>query len=101
MSETVETVEESEANDDRDGKGKFKFESTMRRDEAVAYFEALVAGLKQGSLHFKQGARSLSVSPSSVLTIQVKAAKKSKTESISFEIEWRADGESELEISSS
>jgi amphi-Trp domain-containing protein len=99
MSESAGEAEESEA-EERDTKGKFKFEGTMRRDEAVAYSEALVAGLKQGSLHFKQGDRSLSVSPSPVVTIVVKATKKSKTESISFDVEWRADERPELHISS-
>jgi amphi-Trp domain-containing protein len=81
-------------------KGKFKFESTMRREEAVAYFEAIVSGLKQGSLHFKQGDRSLTVNPSSVVEIEVKAAKKGSDAKLSFELAWSADGDSELEISS-
>jgi len=92
--------EEQEAMSD-DGKGKFKFESTMRRDEAVAYFEAIVSGLKQGSLHFKQGDRSLTVNPGSVVEIQVKAARKGKEAKVAFEIEWNTENESELEISSS
>lgn len=83
-----------------DSKGKFKFESTMRRDEAVAYFEAIVAGLKQGTIHFKQGERSLTVSPAPHLEVSVRASKKGKEQSVSFDIAWRPEHEAELEITS-
>lgn len=95
MSETdrVETT-------DGEGKSKFKFDSTMRRDEAVAYFEAIVAGLRQGTIHFKQGERSLTVHPAPHLEVSVRASKKGKEQTVSFEIAWRPEHETELEISS-
>jgi len=84
-----------------DGRGKFKFESTMRREEAVTYFKAIVSGLEQGILHFKQADRSLTVNPASVVDVQVKASKKGKESRIVFEIAWEPELESALEITSS
>lgn len=100
MSE-IEHEEMAHAMENGDGKGKFKFESTMRREEAVAYFEAIVSGLKQGILHFKQRDRALTVNPASVVDVEVKAAKKGKEARISFEISWGPRHETDLEISSS
>jgi amphi-Trp domain-containing protein len=100
MSE-IEHEEMAHPIENGDGKGKFKFESTMRREEAVAYFEAIVSGLKQGILHFKQRDRGLTVNPASVVDVEVKAAKKGKEARISFEISWGPEHETDLEISSS
>lgn len=83
-----------------EGRGKFKFESTMRREEAVAYFEAIVSGLKSGFLHFKQRDRALTINPASVVDVEVKAARKGKGAKIAFEISWGPEHEAELEISS-
>ena len=100
MSE-IEHEESAHSTENGDGKGKFKFESTMRREEAVAYFEAIVSGLKQGILHFKQENRALTVNPASVVDVEVKAAKKGREAKISFEISWGSKHETDLEISSS
>jgi len=94
--------EEIRTNGERtDEKGKFKFESTMRREEAVAYFEAIVSGLKHGILHFKQAERALTVNPSSVVDVTVKASRKGKESRVVFEIAWEPELESALEITSS
>ncbi len=82
-----------------EARGKFKFESTMRREEAVAYFEAIISGLKQGILHFKQGDRALTVNPASVVDVEVKA-RRGKDSRIVFEIGWDHDLEGALEITS-
>src|SRR5210317_677169 len=36
-------------------KTKVKFKSVMPREEAISYFEAIVAGLKRGSIQIRQG----------------------------------------------
>ena len=100
MSE-IEHEEIADRSDNGDGKGKFKFESTMRREEAVAYFEAIVSGLKQGILHFKQEGRALTVNPASVVDVEVKASRKGKEARIVFEMAWGPRHETDLEISSS
>lgn len=95
MSET-DRVETSNG----ESRGKFKFDSTMRRDEAVAYFEAIIAGLRQGTLHFKHGDRELTVHPAPHLEVSVKASRKGKEQTVSFDIAWRPEHEAELEIHS-
>jgi len=95
MSET-EIVEPSNG----ESKGKFKFDSTMRREEAVAYFEAIISGLKQGTIHFERGDRSLTVHPAPHLEVSVRASKKGKEQTVSFDITWRPEHESELKITS-
>lgn len=83
-----------------ESKGKFKFDSTMRRDEAVAYFQAIVSGLKQGTIQFKHGDKALTVHPAPTLEVAVRASRKGKYQSVSFEIGWRPDQENDLEITS-
>lgn len=97
----VEQEEMRNGSENGEPRGKFKFESTMRREEAVTYFKAIVSGLEQGILHFKQGDRGLTVNPASVVDVQVKASKKGKESRITFEIAWEPELESSLEITSS
>ena len=102
MSEVIE--HEGTPNGERAKKadaGKFKFDSTMSREDAVAYFQAIVDGLKHGIVNFKQGDRSLTVNPASVLDVEVKASSKGKEKKITFEISWRAGQDPDLEITSS
>lgn len=102
MSEEVTQLEHQEETTNGDAtKGKVKFSSSMQREEAVSYFEAIVAGLKQGTLHFKQGDSSLTVTPAPYIEVEVKAAKKGREEKVSFEISWRHQEPTDLEISSS
>ncbi|HVU00112.1 MAG TPA: amphi-Trp domain-containing protein [Polyangiaceae bacterium] len=96
----VEHEEMRERPENGEARGKFKFESTMRREEAVAYFEAIISGLKHGILHFKQGDRSLTVNPGSVVDVEVKA-RRGKDSRIVFEIGWDHESEGALEITSS
>jgi amphi-Trp domain-containing protein len=101
MAETTEDVEleNPKLNGASQEKRKVKFDSAMPRDEAVSYFEAILAGLKQGKLHFKQGEKTLVVSPADHLAVEVKAARKGQREKVPFELSWElSDGES-LEIS--
>lgn len=72
----------------RKAKGKIKFESVMQRSEAVAYFSALVAGLRQGQLQFRHGDEHLSLKPSEQVHVEVKASTKGDKEKVAFELEW-------------
>jgi amphi-Trp domain-containing protein len=103
MSEIAETVSEPE---DTNGASKDKsrvkvsFESSLSREEAVQYFSAILDGLKQGTLTFKQGDRSLTVEPPERLDLEVKAARKGREAKVSFEISWKDLEPADLEISS-
>jgi len=77
----------------RKQKGKIKFESVMQRSEAVAYFSALVDGLRHGQLQFRHGDEDLALAPGEQVAVEVKATKKGDKEKVAFELEWRlADG---------
>jgi len=78
--------------------GKLRFESPVGRDEVAAYFEAIVEGLRKGSLQFRQGEQSLILSPPDRVEIGVKVERKSGREKLQFEIEWRTDEPEDLSI---
>jgi amphi-Trp domain-containing protein len=69
--------------------GKIKFEAVMQRSEAVAYFSALVDGLRHGHLQFRRGKEDLSLAPSEQVAVEVKASKKGDKERVAFELEWK------------
>lgn len=81
-----------------EGKSSVEFESAIQRDEAVSYFETLVAGLKKGSIHLRQNDEELTLNPPAQLEVRVKASRKREKEKISFEIHWRTAA-NELSIS--
>lgn len=76
------------------------FEGTLQLDEAVSYFEALVAGLKSGRISLKQGEHEITLVPPAFLDLEVRAVRKKNKEKISFELQWRERDESGLTISS-
>ena len=84
----------------RDDKSRVKFESTLTRLEAVAYFEAIVSGLRKGALKFKQGEDAISLSPAEHVDVEVKAQRKRGKENVSFEIAWHTADDGDLTISS-
>jgi amphi-Trp domain-containing protein len=105
MSETRNApIEGTVTQDDRaDEKSKVKvsFESTLGREEAIKYFSAILDGLKERTLTFKQGDRSLTLTPAERLRLGVKAARRGREGKISFEIAWRDEDPSDLEITTS
>ena len=80
-------------------KSEVKFENNLPLAEAVSYFEAVVAGLRQGSINVRHGDKDVTLKPTQTVDIEVKAVRKKKKEGITFEIFWRVP-ESELSISS-
>jgi amphi-Trp domain-containing protein len=80
-------------------KSKVKFKSVMLREEAISYFEAIVAGLKRGSIQIRQGEDAITLKPTPQLDVAVKAVSKDQDEGIVFEIGWRTASDSELTIS--
>ena len=89
---------ESKAEAARSGKSKLHFESMLTRDEAAAYFEAIVKGLRKGSIHFHQSEDSLLLAPAEHVGVEVKASQKGGREKLVFEVMWRTDKGSELTI---
>lgn len=91
--------------DTQSGRDKFekaavKFENTMALDEAVSYFEAIVAGFKKGTINLRSGDRNVTLTPTAHVEVEVKAVSKKKKEGITFEIMWKTPEQSALTISS-
>jgi amphi-Trp domain-containing protein len=80
-------------------KAKIKFASVMQRNEAVAYFSALVDGLRHGRLQFRHGMESVALEPNEQVAIEVKASRKGDKERVSFELEWKRPPRESLEVS--
>jgi amphi-Trp domain-containing protein len=81
-----------------EGKARIKYVNCMPRDEAVAYFEAVIAGLRKGAIEFRRGDSKVAISPAEQVDIEVKASRKHDRESVSFEISWRRGEDPELSI---
>jgi amphi-Trp domain-containing protein len=79
-------------------RGKIKFSAILQRAEAVAYFAALVDGLRHGRLQFRHGDEMVALEPSEQVSVEVKASKKAEKERFSFELEWKRPERDRLEI---
>jgi amphi-Trp domain-containing protein len=91
--------EDAEHEPSHKSKAKLKFASVMQRAEAVAYFSALVDGLRHGRLQFRHGKESVALEPSAQVAIEVKASRKGDRERVSFELEWKRLPRESLEVS--
>lgn len=100
MTETTETETETGEVEVRSEASKIRFEATLAREEAVAYFEALITGLKKGSIHITQGDDHISLHPQAQIEVNVKAQRKEGRERISFEMGWRQPTNTDLTITS-
>lgn len=81
-------------------KSRIRYEGSMAREEAVSYFEAIVSGLKKGTIRFKQGDEALSLVAPDRLEVEVKATRKGDKAKVSFEMAWHGAEAQELEIGS-
>lgn len=89
---------EEQGGDEEPTRAKLAFSTALSREEAVAYFEAIVGGLRKGSVEFRQGDEALALSPPEHLNIEVKASRKGEKSKISFEISWQGTRGAELTI---
>lgn len=93
--------EEAEETKDDKRKAKLSFEAGMDVEEAVSYFEAIIAGMKKGTIQFRRGDEQLDLTPAPYVNVKVKAATKGSKEKIEFELSWSSDAgkPGDLEIS--
>jgi len=96
--QTKPDAEESDMGRDRTKDGKINFDSQMTRDEAVAYFEAIVKGLRGGTIHFRRNDDELTLEVGTHIDVEVKASRKSKKQKVEIELSWRTDEAPALEI---
>lgn len=87
-------------NGKKSAKQRIKFESHLPTEEAVAYFEAIVTGLKKGRVQFNQAGESLSFDLPAHLDVEVKASRSGDKEKVVFELAWHADDTADLTVSS-
>lgn len=96
-------VEAAEAEpSEGEGHGKVKFKGSMQHDEAVHYLEAILNGLRKGTLQFKQGEERVALTPSAAtVRVEVKAERKDDKEKLSLELSWHTgpeEAEEKLEV---
>lgn len=73
----------------------------MKREEAVTYFTSLIAGLKKGTIQFKQGKDTVVLSPGDLVDVEIKAETKGREEKVTVEISWLTTSVKDISISSS
>lgn len=71
-------------------KQKVSMEKLMSVSDLVEYLEGLVTGLKEGCLVVQQGDKSLSLTPPTMLAVEIKAKQKKNKSKFSMELAWRA-----------
>ena len=79
-------------------KAEIKYESPMSLAEATSYFESIVAGMRAGQMRVTHEGTTLTLEPSDMVEVAVKAVRKKGKEKISFEVEWRVAPKSGLQI---
>ena len=72
-------------------KKKIEFENVLSRAETIAYVEAILDGLKKGTLRFKQGDTELALSVPNAMEVEVEAQRDGAREKIEFELSWRVE----------
>jgi amphi-Trp domain-containing protein len=80
-------------------RGRIEFNALLSREEAVAYFESIVDGLRRGSLRLNQGTNEVTLAPTAQLEVSVEARVKDGKERLIFDLSWRTQGETSLQIS--
>ena len=71
----------------------FRHESVQDRQSIVKYLQAITAGLEQGLISFGTHEHSLSLEPSGMLELQVRAKRKGGRVKLGIKLYWREDDE--------
>jgi amphi-Trp domain-containing protein len=79
----------SEKKSKKTSKQKVVFDNLVSTDEAIAYLDSIIGGLKKGKVVFKQSGERLILSVPDSLQIGVKARSKSGEQSLSVNLSWR------------
>lgn len=87
--EESEESEDEESEDEEEDDEEVEYEATMSRQEAAAYLDALLAGLRGGHLEFRRGERALTLALPSHVELEVEAKGNATKGKIEVEIKWR------------
>lgn len=74
--------------EDHMGKDKYKSKSLMTRDELTTYLEALLAGLRHGTLILDNDERPLVLRPSDTIEAEVEIKQKGDKEKVELKLSW-------------
>lgn len=75
------------------GEEKFVFESMQDAESIRSYLQAVMEGLKKGSLTVAVGEQQFTMQPAELLTFTVKARKRGGAGRLSLAISWRCPEE--------
>lgn len=92
--------EKSIANEEQQRKSKLEYRNQMSLDEAVAYFEAIVDGLKNKKIEFHKDDETISLKPQEQIVVEVKASAKGERSKVSFKMSWSEFDPAKLTIKS-
>lgn len=67
------------------------YRSRLETEQVVALLEDITAGLKNGSVQLQHDGQQLSISPSDVVSVRVRARQTHKSEKLSIRVGWPRD----------
>lgn len=83
-------------------KAEVSYKGAMELDRVAQYLDRLRASLAEGKVCVQNGDELVTLIPSKVIEVEVKASLKKSREKLSFELSWtRAESEHALEITAS
>lgn len=68
-----------------------RLRAVVELQQAIEYLEDLAESLKKGSVCVSQGGEQLTLSPASLVELQLEVQRKGLKESLSFDLGWRAE----------
>ena len=80
------------------------YQSQLETEKVAALLEEIAAGLKSGSVTVEHGDQNVSITPSDVVNVRVRARQSEKNERLSIRVRWprgtSPEGASDIQISS-
>ncbi|MEE2685491.1 MAG: amphi-Trp domain-containing protein [Planctomycetota bacterium] len=80
------------------------YQSQLETEKVAAILEEIAAGLKSGSVTVEHGDQNVSITPSDVVNVRVRARQSEKNERLSIRVRWprgtSSEGASDIQISS-
>lgn len=73
------------------GEKIFEFESLQDRERVLHYLEALVEGVREGTIRLGYGDQSLELSPGGLIELQLRAKRRAGRAKLSLRLAWRED----------
>ncbi len=82
-------------------KSKVKLDGTLEVGQVVSYLENIASGLKAGLINVQLGGESVSLTPPSVVDLEMEVSQKKDKEKLTIELCWKKGAGQDVNISSS